>query len=291
MMKSQPEVLMKFLSSNLLIFALLHSVPGHTMLKALNTAATGMAAQESNVNTISNNIANINTVGFKKRRAEMESLLYETVNDPGARSSNNTVYSVGMQVGSGAKVSAIRKEFTDGSPNVTNNPFDLMVKGEGFFGVLLPNQQVVYTRDGSFNVDKTGTLVTKQGYKVMPGIVFPPGTISVNITEDGLVEAFQQNVVEPTQVGTIPVYTFINPVGLSAAGQNFYRVTRSSGPASENVAGQNKTGVILQGTLETSNVSIMTEMTDLIKAQRAYEMNSKVMGVADQMLQAVNNLR
>lgn len=269
----------------------MYSPLSSAMLKALNTAATGMAAQESNVNTISNNIANINTVGFKKRRTEMESLLYETVNDPGARSSNNTVYSVGMQVGSGVKVSAIRKEFTDGSPNLTNNPFDLMVKGDGFFGVILPNQQVVYTRDGSFNVDKTGTLVTKQGYKVMPGLVFPPGTMSVNITEEGLVEAFLKNQIEPAQVGTIPVYTFVNPVGLSSAGQNFYKVTRSSGPASENVAGQNKTGVVLQGALETSNVSIMTEMTDLIKAQRAYEMNSKVMGVADQMLQAVNNLR
>ena len=282
---------MKYLNFSTLIIFFLYATTGNAMLKALNTAATGMAAQESNVNTISNNIANINTVGFKKRRAEMESLLYETVNDPGARSSNNTLYNVGMQIGSGAKVSAIRKEFTDGSPNVTNNPFDLMIKGDGFFGVLLPNQQVVYTRDGAFNVNKTGTLVTKQGYKVMPGLTFPPGTISVNITETGLIEAFIQNVVEPTAVGTIPVYTFINPVGLFSAGQNFYRVTRSSGPASENVAGQNKTGVILQGTLETSNVSIMTEMTDLIKAQRAYEMNSKVMGVADQMLQAVNQLR
>ena len=282
---------MKLLNSSLLVVLLVYSQQGFSMLKALNTAATGMAAQESNVNTISNNIANINTVGFKKRRAEMESLLYETVNDPGSRSSNNTVYSVGLQVGSGVKVSAIRKEFTDGSPNLTNNPFDLMVKGDGFFGVLLPNQQVVYTRDGSFNVDKTGSLVTKQGYKVMPGLAFPPGTISVNITETGLVEAFIQNTVEPVQVGSIPVYTFINPVGLSAAGQNFYRVTRSSGPASENLAGENKSGIILQGTLETSNVSIMTEMTDLIKAQRAYEMNSKVMSVADQMLQAVNNLR
>ncbi|MFT6068645.1 MAG: flagellar basal-body rod protein FlgG [Bacteriovoracaceae bacterium] len=283
---------MKLLSSKLILLSLLvYSPLSSAMLKALNTAATGMAAQESNVNTISNNIANINTVGFKKRRTEMESLLYETVNDPGARSSNNTVYNVGMQVGSGVKVSAIRKEFTDGSPNLTNNPFDLMVKGDGFFGVILPNQQVVYTRDGSFNVDKTGTLVTKQGYKVMPGLVFPPGTMSVNITEEGLVEAFLKNQIEPAQVGTIPVYTFVNPVGLSSAGQNFYKVTRSSGPASENVAGQNKTGVILQGALETSNVSIMTEMTDLIKAQRAYEMNSKVMGVADQMLQAVNNLR
>lgn len=282
---------MKFLSSSIVVLFLIYSGNSFSMLKALNTAATGMAAQESNVNTISNNIANINTVGFKKRRAEMESLLYETVNDPGARSSNNTLYNVGMQVGSGAKVSAIRKEFTDGSPNVTNNPFDLMIKGDGFFGVLLPSQQVVYTRDGAFNVDKTGTLVTKQGYKVMPGLVFPPNTMSVNITETGLIEAFVKNEIEPVQVGTIPVYTFINPVGLSAAGQNFYRVTRSSGPASENVAGQNRTGVILQGTLETSNVSIMTEMTDLIKAQRAYEMNSKVMGVADQMLQAVNNLR
>lgn len=282
---------MKLLNSSLIVLGVLYSMPSLSMLKALNTAATGMAAQEANVNTISNNIANINTTAYKKRRVEMESLLYETINDPGARSSNNTVYSVGLQVGSGVKVSAVRKEFTDGSANLTNNPFDLMIKGDGFFGILMPNQQVLYTRDGSFNVDKTGTLVTKQGFKVVPGIVFPPGVISVNITNGGLVEAFLTGTVEPAQVGTIPVYTFINAVGLSSAGQNFYRVTRSSGPPTENIAGESKSGMILQGSLETSNVSIMTEMTDLIKAQRAYEMNSKVMSVADQMLQTINNLR
>ena len=282
---------MKFLNFNLAILILLSAFNSHATFRALNTSATGMAAQEANVNAISNNIANVNTVAYKKRRAEMESLLYQTINEPGARSSNNTIYNVGLQVGSGVRVSAIRKEFTEGNPNLTNNPFDLMIKGDGFFGIILPSQQIVYTRDGSFNVDKTGNLVTKQGYKVMPGFSVPQGTISINITESGLVEAFIKNSLEPIQVGTIPVYTFVNPVGLSTMGQNFYKATRSSGTASENIPGQSNSGSILQGALETSNVSIMTEMTDLIKAQRAYEMNSKVMGVADQMLQTLNNLR
>lgn len=261
------------------------------MIRALNTAATGMSAQETNVNTISNNIANVNTVGFKKGRTEFEDLHYQTIVESGARSSATTQYTVGAQVGSGAKVSAIRKNFEQGAPQVTNNPFDLMINGEGFFGVVLPNNDLRFSRDGAFTVNAQGVLMTPQGYTLYPTIVIPPGTISVHITENGNVDAFIAGQNEPSNVGTIPIFTFTNAVGLQSIGKNLYRPTAASGEPAQQTAGQNGSGLIAQGTLETSNVNIMTEMTDLIRAQRAYEMNSKVMGVADQMLQTVNNIK
>lgn len=270
---------------------LFHASKSFGMLKALNTAATGMTAQEVNVNTISQNIANVNTVGYKKARTEFEDLLYETVQDAGSRSSNNSLYNVGVQIGSGAKVSATRKEFTQGSPQITNRPFDMMINGDGFFGIILPNGEVRYSRDGAFNVDAGGNLVTKHGYKVFPSLTLPPATKSVSVAEDGTVEVYLNGQVEPINSGQIPIFTFVNPVGLRNAGGNLYQVTRSSGQPIQNIAGQNNAGSVMQGSLETSNVSVMNEMTSLIKAQRAYEMNSKVMGVADQMLQTVNNIR
>jgi flagellar basal-body rod protein FlgG len=261
------------------------------MIRALHTSASGMAAQESNVNTISNNIANVNTTGFKKARTEFDDLLYETVQEAGAKSSANTEYNVGHQVGSGAKVSATRKIHSQGSPQMTNNPYDLMVNGEGFMGIVSPNGEMKYTRDGSFNVDAQGTLVTRAGHKVFPGINVPPNVMRLNISEDGLVEAFTRESVEPIQLGSIPVFTFVNPVGLRSDGGNLLAATTGSGQAIQNKPGQNGSGVLMQGAIESSNVNVMNEMTDLIKAQRAYEMNSKVMGVADQMLQTVNNVR
>lgn len=261
------------------------------MLKALHTAASGMSAQETNVSTISNNIANVNTTGFKRGRTEIDDLTYETVQEAGARSSASTNYNVGTQIGSGARVSAVRKEFTNGAPQLTNNPFDLMVNGEGFFGIIMPNGELKFTRDGAFNVDAQGTMVTKQGYKVYPGFSFPPNTSSVSISEDGKVQAFTKGVAEATEVGQIPVFTFVNPVGLKSTGMNLYQVSLSSGQPVQAIAGMDNAGPIMQGALEASNVSPMTEMTDLIRAQRAYEMNSKVMGVADQMMQTINNIR
>jgi flagellar basal-body rod protein FlgG len=284
--------LKKLATRTVLLFISLMTVPeAQAMLKALHTAASGMSAQEANVNTISNNIANVNTTGFKKGRTEIEDLTYQTVQEAGARSSASTNYNVGVQVGSGAKVSAIRKEFTVGSPQLTNNPFDLMVNGEGFFGIIMPNGELKFTRDGSFNVDAQGNLVNKQGYKVYPGFTFPPNSASVNISEDGKVEAYIKGQTEGNQVGQIPVFTFVNPVGLKSTGSNLYQISLSSGEPIQGIGGQDNAGPIMQGALETSNVSPMTEMTDLIRAQRAYEMNSKVMGVADQMMQTINNIR
>lgn len=261
------------------------------MLRALNTAASGMSAQETNVNTISNNIANVNTTGFKKGRAEFEDLLYETVQEAGARSSENTQYNVGVQVGSGSKISAVRKDFTPGSPLVTNNPFDLMINGEGFFGVVAPNGGLTYTRDGSFSVDAQGSLVNKSGLRLFPGFTLPPGTVSVNVSTTGDVDAFSQGATDAQNIGKIPIFTFTNQVGLKSAGGNTYRATSASGAPQQKNAGEAGAGSIQQGTLESSNVKVMNEMTNLIRAQRAYEMNSKVMGVADQMLQATNNIR
>lgn len=261
------------------------------MIRALHTAATGMAAQESNVNTISNNIANVNTTGFKKSRTEFDDLLYETVQEAGAKSSGNTEYNVGVQVGSGAKVSATRKIHSQGSPQMTNNPYDLMINGEGFLGAISPNGELKFTRDGSFNVDNQGNMVTRAGHKVFPGIVVPPNVMKISVAENGNVEAWTQNSVEPMNLGQIPVFNFVNPVGLRSDGGNLMAATTGSGQPIQNIAGENGSGTLMQGAIEASNVNVMNEMTDLIKAQRAYEMNSKVMGVADQMLQTVNNIR
>jgi len=275
----------------LLIFSVFFGSSAYSMTKALHTAAAGMAAQETNVSTISNNIANVNTTGFKRGRTEFDDLAYETVQEPGARSSASTNYNVGVQVGSGARVSSIRKEFSVGSPQITNNPFDLMINGEGFFGIILPNGELKYSRDGSFNVDAQGVMVNKQGYKVYPGFTFPPNTSSVSISDSGKIDAFVKGQIEASNIGQIPLFSFVNPVGLKSSGANLYQVTVASGAPIQAIAGEGNVGSLMQGALEASNVSPMTEMTDLIRAQRAYEMNSKVMGVADQMMQTINNIR
>lgn len=260
------------------------------MIRALNTAATGMTAQEQQVNSISNNIANANTTGYKTQRTEFEDLMYETIQEAGGRSSNDTHHNVGHQVGSGARVTATRRLHTMGSPQITNRPYDLMIMGEGFFGVNVGND-TMYTRDGSFTVDAQGILKTKSGHPLVPGITVPPNTKSLNISEDGKVEAYLSNQTEPMDLGQVPVFTFVNPAGLTDLGGNLSKKTTASGDALQHIAGSENAGSISQGTLESSNVSVMNEMTNLIKAQRAYEMNSKVMGVADQMLQTVNNIR
>lgn len=274
-----------------IVSSLLLSSSSFAIMRALNTAATGMAAQEAHVDTISNNIANVNTTAFKKQRAEFESLHYQTIKEAGSRTGADTLHNVGVQVGSGARVTGTTREFSQGVSQITNNPFDLMINGDGFFAVLGPNQQVLYTRDGSFNVNNQGVLVNKQGYILMPNLQVPPNTNTVNITDAGVVEAFIKNQLQPVNVGQIPLYTFVNNAGLKAMGGNNYIPSQASGAPIQNIAGQENAGSIQQGALEASNVSIMNEMTGLIKAQRALEMNSKVMKVADEILQTVNNIR
>lgn len=272
------------------IFTFLFSFSSFAMIRALNTAATGMAAGEAHVNTISNNIANANTTAYKMQRAEFEDLKYETVNVAGSRSSAETKYTVGEQIGSGSRINATRRIHSMGSPQLTQRPYDLMIMGDGFFAIQKGNK-TFYTRDGAFTVDNQGVIKTRDGYTLIPGITLPANTVTVNVSENGTVEAFTSNQKEPIQLGQIPIFTFINPAGLHDFGGNKSRETIASGVAIQNVAGIENAGAIQQGALETSNVSIMNEMTSLIKAQRAYEMNSKVMGVADQMLQTVNNIR
>jgi len=274
----------------LIVILALGSISSFAMMRALNTAATGMAAQEQQVNTISNNIANSSTTGYKAQRTEFEDLLYETVEEAGGRSSGDSQYTVGHQVGSGARVTATRRILDMGSPNITNRPYDLMIMGDGYFGVQAGNE-TLYTRDGSFTVDAQGILKTRAGYPLLPNIVVPANTKHLNISDDGKVEAFLTNGGAPVELGQIPVFTFVNPAGLSDKGGNLSRVTMASGQAIQNIAGTENSGVIQQGALEASNVSVMNEMTNLIKAQRSYELNSKVMGIADQMLHTVNQIR
>ena len=275
----------------ILILGMLYSSYCFSMIRALNTAAAGMAAQEAHVNTISNNISNANTTGFKRGRVEFEDLLYQTTQEAGSRSSETSLYSVGTQVGTGAKVSATRKVFDQGNPQITNRPFDFMVNGDGFFGIILPNEEMRFTRDGSFNLDAQGNLVNKQGYRVFPGFTFPANTMSITVSEDGRIDAFVRGQTEAISIGSLPIFTFMNEVGLKSSGGNLYQSTLASGEPFQHVAGTNNAGSIMQGALEASNVQIMIEMTDMIRAQRAFDMNSKVMGVADQMLQTVNNIR
>ena len=278
-----------FIQWNFFIFFFFSDTWG--AIRALHTAATGMTAQETKVSTISNNIANVGTIGHKRQRAETESLFYETILKAGSRVSYESLHNTGIQIGSGSRVSSIKREFSTGIPQVTNNPFDLMIEGEGLFGLTLPNQQIVYTRDGSFHINAQGILVNKHGYSVVPGLTFPNNALNVNIKPNGQVDAYVKGQIEPIVLGQIPVFTFTNFVGLHALGRNLYRPTASSGEPILNIAGEENAGRILQGTLEASNVSIMIEMTDLIKAQRGYEMNAKVMKVADEMLQTINNVR
>ncbi|MGK0367953.1 MAG: flagellar basal-body rod protein FlgG [Thermoproteota archaeon] len=263
----------------------------HAMLRALNTAATGMTSQEAQLNTISNNIANANTTGFKQARTEFSDLLYETVNEAGERTSNTTQRSIGYQIGSGSRVSGIRRMHTQGNPQITNNPYDLMINGEGFFGIIGSDGIIKYTRDGSFSVDSSGNFSSKDGYKIFPGIVIPPNTMHFNVSKTGDVEYFIKGNNDPKSLGQIPVFTFVNSAGLRAIGGNLYEQTNGSGIPIQQVAGNQNAGIIQQGMIEASNVSAMVEMTNMIKAQRAFELNSKVMGVADQMLQTINNVR
>ena len=285
MIQCQEEELMKYLS-----FSILLSFNVFASFRALNIAASGMEAQDTNVATISNNIANVNTTGFKMGRVEFEDLHYQTVKEAGARSSDSSQYSVGVQIGSGTKVSGVKKVFTAGTPTVTSNPFDLMISGEGFFGVLSPNGNLSFTRDGSFTVDHTSTLVTRNGYRVFPGITFPANLVSVNVSETGDVEAYVSGQIEPIKVGQIPVFLFSNTGGLKSLGANLFSESTASGIPRQLIAGESNAGRVMQGMLESSNVSIMNEMTSLIKAQRSYESNSKVMGIADQMMSTANNL-
>ncbi|MEM9751326.1 MAG: flagellar basal-body rod protein FlgG, partial [Pseudomonadota bacterium] len=253
-------------------------------MKSLSIAATGMLAQQLNVEVISNNIANMNTTGFKRQRAEFQDLLYQNIERIGATSSSTgTVVPNGIQIGVGVKAGSVYRITDQGNMNPTGNAFDVAVDGEGYFRVQLPSGEDAYTRAGNFAVDAAGQLVTAEGYLVQPGIVIPQEARDVTINEEGQVEVTLPNQAAPSQVGQLELATFFNEAGLEAVGQNMLLETAASGPATLGTPGSTGFGAILQGFVETSNVDAVQEITALIAAQRAYEMNAKVITTSDEM--------
>ncbi len=261
------------------------------MMKSLYTASTGMKAQQTNMDVIANNMANVSTTGFKKSRAEFEDLIYENQKEPGAATGQNSMSPTGVQVGLGVKTSAVDKDFTQGSSKVTGGAFDLEIQGHGFFPVQTPNGQIAYTRDGAFKKGADGRLQDKNGNLLIPEITVPPDAAGVQVDPDGNVAIVTQANQVPQNIGQIQLVGFVNPAGLKAVGGNLFVPSASSGVPQQGVPGTAGLGVVSQGQLEASNVNIVDEMVNMISAQRAFDTNSKVIQAADQMLQGTNNLR
>lgn len=260
------------------------------MLRCLTTAATGMVAQQLNIDTISNNLANVNTSGYKKVRVEFQDLLSQTLKSPGAQVSQGTNQPVGIQVGLGTRTSATQKIFTAGTFKSTDNKLDAAIEGEGFFQVQLDDGSLAYTRDGSFKMDANGQLTTSDGYMIQPQITIPPNTSEITITPDGRVSIKAANETTQTEVGTLQLAKFANPAGLLSIGKNLYTETAGSGTPIQGTAGQEGFGTIQQGFLEGSNVQVVEELINLIQAERAFEANSKLITAADNLLKTVNRL-
>jgi len=261
-------------------------------MRAMDIAATGMLAQQTNVEVISNNIANMNTTAYNRRRPEFTDLLYQNLKRVGSNSSdNNTIVPSGIQLGLGVKTTAVYRITEQGSMNNTDNTLDLAVQGKGYFRVLLPNGQTAYTRAGSFQLSPQGQIVTQQGYEVLPGITVPNNAVSVSINTSGQVLIKLDGQVAQSVAGQFQLSNFPNEAGLEALGDNLYQETPSSGTPITANPGTAGFGTILQGYLEMSNVNVVTEVTNLISAQRAYEMNSKVIESSDEMLQTVTQLK
>ncbi|HXS28080.1 MAG TPA: flagellar basal-body rod protein FlgG [Steroidobacteraceae bacterium] len=255
------------------------------MEPALWAAKTGLDAQQTQMTVTANNLANVNTDGFKKSRAIFDDLLYQNVTQVGAATSQNTQSPSGLQLGTGVRVVATEPSFTQGSLDNTGNALDLAIQGRGFFQVLRPDGTLGYTRDGSFQVNAQGQLVNATGYAVQPAITIPNGAQSVTIGSDGTVSAQIAGQSQPSQIGTIQLVDFINPAGLQSVGGNLLVESASSGPAQTGNPGLNGLGTIVQGSLESSNVNVVEELVNMIETQRAYEMNSKAVETTDQMLQ------
>ncbi len=261
-------------------------------MRALSTAATGMAAQQLNVEVISNNIANMNTVGFKRQRAEFQDLLYQDMERAGAQSSSSgTVVPTGIQVGAGVKAGSVYRITEQGSMTQTGNKLDLAINGRGYLQVLLPSGETAYTRAGNLSLNQDGQLVTSQGYQVQPQISIPQDATDVTISPSGQVQVTQAGQTTPTVAGQLQLATFTNEAGLEAMGDNLFMESGSSGAAVTGDPGTTGFGTLMQGYTEASNVDAVTEITSLINAQRAYEMNSKVVTTADQMLAATSQLK
>lgn len=259
------------------------------MNAALWISKTGLDAQTKDIAVISNNLANASTIGFKKSRAVFEDLLYQTINQPGGKSAQDTEMPSGLMLGAGTKVVATQKVHTQGDMLTTDNSLDLMVQGEGFFEILLPDGSSGYSRNGQFTMDDEGNIVTPgAGYLMQPQITIPPDALGITVSQDGEVSVKLQGQAEPAVVGQINTVNFINPTGLEAVGQNLYIETAVSGAPQQGVPGLEGYGMIVQGALETSNVNTTEELVNLIESQRVYEMNSKVISAVDQMLSYIN---
>jgi flagellar basal-body rod protein FlgG len=261
-------------------------------MRALSTAATGMQAQQLNVEVIAHNIANMNTTGFKRQRAEFQDLLYQTIERMGVTSSDaGTIVPQGVQVGVGVKAGTVARITEQGNMSQTGNRYDTAIQGDGYFVVQMPDGRDAYTRAGNFSINGTGQIVTEDGYVVAPGITVPPDAADVNINKQGVVSVIPADGSAPQDVGTFDLARFVNPAGLDAIGGNLFLETAASGAPNRGQAGSVGFGSLSQGFLETSNVNAVTEISSLIEAQRAYEMNSKVITTTDEMLRTTSNLR
>jgi len=258
------------------------------MHAALWVSKTGLTAQDKQLTTISNNLANASTAGFKRDRVVFEDLLYQVQRQPGGQSSQNTQLPTGLQLGTGVRVVSTQKEFSTGTLQVTDQPLDMAIDGRGFYEILMPDGSTAYTRNGEFSLSADGEIVNSDGFQLRPAIAIPNSTLSVTVARDGTVSALVAGNSAPTQVGSIQLSDFLNPSGLQAVGSNLYLETASSGAAQQGTPATNGFGSIEQGMVENSNVNIVEELVNMITTQRTYEMNSKVIQTADQMLQFVS---
>ena len=260
------------------------------MIRSLWISKTGLDAQQTNMDVIANNLANVSTNGFKRARPVFEDLLYQTLRQPGAQSSQQTQLPSGLQIGTGVRPVATERIFTQGNLQQTGNSLDVAINGGGFFQVQLPDGSTAYTRDGSFHMDSQGQLVTSSGFHVQPAITIPANTLNVTIARDGVVSVTRAGSATPTQVGSLQLTGFVNPAGLQSMGENLYLETAASGTPSTNAPGTNGLGVLTQNYVETSNVNVVEELVNMIQTQRAYEINSKAITTSDQMLQRLSQL-
>ncbi|HBR69987.1 MAG TPA: flagellar basal-body rod protein FlgG [Rhodospirillaceae bacterium] len=261
-------------------------------MRSLDIGATGMLAQQLNVDVISNNIANMTTTGFKRRRAAFQDLIYQNIDRPGSTSSDvGSIVPSGIQLGLGVRPAAVYRMHEQGAIRITENPLDLAITGDGFFQIQMPNGETAYTRDGTFQVNENGELVTTQGFLIEPGITIPADAINIDINEEGEVLAKIQGQTAISNLGQIQLATFVNPAGLDAIGDNLLLETEASGAPTTGNPGQDQFGRVRQAALEQSNVNVVEEITMLITAQRSYEMNSTVISTSDEMLQTITQLR
>ena len=260
------------------------------MLRSLHIARTGLDAQQTQLDVVSNNLANVSTTGFKKSRAVFEDLLYQTIRQAGAQSSQQTQLPSGFQLGVGARTVATERLFEQGAMQQTNNPLDVAINGKGFFQIQMPDGSLAYTRDGSFQVDNQGNLVTASGYALLPNMQIPANALVISIARDGIVSVTTPGNVTPTQLGQIQLATFINPAGLQGQGENLFIETAASGAPLPNNPGTDGMGVLNQSFIETSNVNVAEELVNMIISQRAYELNSRAITTSDQMLQRLTQI-